>query len=991
MTNNLKSGKSARKKFSNRALGFVRVATVAPRLKVADCQFNAGEIVNAMRKAQARNVEVLVTPELSITGYTCADLFHQTTLLDGAKEALRVILDESHNFDGILFVGLPLALDDKLFNCAVAIRAGIVLGVVPKSYLPNYKEFYEQRWFAVAEVAHSREIEVLGRTVPFGNDLLFASDSVEGLSIAVDVCEDLWAVIPPSSLAALSGATLIVNLSASNELVGKSEYRRDLVVGQSGRLIAGYAYVSSGVDESTTDVVFGGHAMIALDGTLVQEGKRFLREAVLTVADLDIERLRIARISNTSFSESQRKFAKLFPYRKRSFRLSPLAKHAGEVGLLAYVDGQPFVPKDGATLRNRCEDIFNIQVAGLAKRLEKLGSPSVTIGVSGGLDSTLALLVTVKAYDLLGMDRKKIKGYTLPGFGTTSRTKNNAHALMRELGITAQEVDIREMCLAQMIAEGHKPFGIDLVALNDEVQTEYLALVRATAAGAPATSPLQMLVKKFTDRLIAMQATGTELKDLHFENVQARARTKILMDNGFTIGTGDLSELAIGWCTYNGDHMSMYGVNSSIPKTLVKLLVHWAADNQFDGETRATLLDIFNTEISPELLPTDKDGKVVQKTESVVGPYELTDFFLYHMLRNGSRPEKILALAEHATFSTKYSTAQLRKWLRLFITRFFNAQFKRSCLPDGTKVGSISLSPRGDWRMPSDAEASLWLTWAEGDDENGEVKSNAETNNGQSSGGSKSGSAAALPNSKETSMKNRKKVYRVLLRVDIQKGFCPGGNLAVAEGDLVVPIANRLSSEGDYDEVVDSQDFHCKNHGSFASQYHGKRPFVDEVLLNGVVQTLWTDHCEEGTPDADFHPDLNRSMVKKTVQKGRHAGVDSYSAFYDNGKAAAAELKAQYPFLGQSTGLAEYIVAQAMAAGAETIEVDVIGLALDYCVGFSAKDAAGETYLGKPFKVRVIIDGTRAIGNVEAARADLIAHNVEVVDSTAVLPAAAAK
>lgn len=996
MTNHPKSGKSARKKFSNRALGFVRVATVAPRLKVADCQFNAGEIVSAMQKAQTQNVEVLVTPELSITGYTCADLFHQTTLLDGAKEALKVILEASNNFDGIVFVGLPLALDDKLFNCAVAIRAGIVLGVVPKSYLPNYKEFYEQRWFAVAEVAHSKEIEVLGRTVQFGNDLLFTTDSVEGLSIAVDVCEDLWAVIPPSSLAALNGATLIVNLSASNELVGKSEYRRDLVVGQSGRLIAGYAYVSSGVDESTTDVVFGGHAMIALDGSLLQESKRFVREAVLTAADLDIERLRIARISNTSFSESQRRFAKQFPYRKRAFRLTPMGKHADQVGLLAYVDGKPFVPKDGAMLRNRCEEIFNIQVAGLAKRLEKLGSTSVTIGVSGGLDSTLALLVTVKAYDLLGMDRKKIKGYTLPGFGTTSRTKNNAHALMRQLGITAQEVDIREMCLAQMIAEGHKPFGIDLVALNDEVQAEYLALVRATATGAPDTTPPKMMVKKFTDRLIALQATGTELKDLHFENVQARARTKILMDNGFTIGTGDLSELAIGWCTYNGDHMSMYGVNSSIPKTLVKLLVQWAADNQFDGESRATLLDIFNTEISPELLPTDKDGKVVQKTESVVGPYELTDFFLYHMLRNGSRPEKILALAEHATFSTKYSTAQLRKWLRLFITRFFNAQFKRSCLPDGPKVGSISLSPRGDWRMPSDAEASLWLAWAEGDDHNGEVasangKDSTTINNGQSGQRSQLVPIVALTNSKENPMTNRNKVYRVLLRVDIQKGFCPGGNLPVAEGNQIVPLANRLSKEGDYNEVIDSQDFHCKGHGSFASQHPGKKPFVDQVLLNGVLQTLWTDHCEEGTEDADFHPDLDRSMVKKTVQKGRHIGVDSYSAFYDNGKDAVAELKAQYPFLGKSTGLAEYIVAQAIAIGADTIEVDVIGLALDYCVGFSAKDAAGETYLGEPFKVRVILDGTRAIGSVEAACADLVAHGVEVIDSTVVLPAAAAK
>jgi NAD+ synthase (glutamine-hydrolysing) len=977
--NNSSDLKGGRKRpaveLSNRALGFVRVATVSPRLKVADCQFNAAEIVKAMEHAQENNVEVLVTPELSLTGYTCADLFHQTTLIEGARTALQVVLDASEKFEGVVFVGLPLALDDKLYNCAVALRMGVILGVVPKSYLPNYKEFYEQRWFACAEVAHSKEIELFGRTVPFGNDILFSTDSVEGLSIAVDVCEDLWAVIPPSSLAALSGATLIVNLSASNELVGKSEYRRDLVVGQSGRLIAAYAYVSSGVDESTTDVVFGGHGMIALDGSLLQESKRFARETVFTIADVDIERVRMARIVNSSFSESQRKFSKVFPFRKRSFRLSRTPRAASEIGLRAYVDGQPFVPKNGSMLRARCEDIFNIQVAGLAKRLEKLGSPSVTIGVSGGLDSTLALLVTVKAYDLLGISRSKIRGYTLPGFGTTSRTKNNAHALMRQLGITALEVDIREMCLAQMRTEGHKPFGIDLDALNEEVQAEYLAAVRATAAGAKLEDPLKLSVKRFTEKLIALQVGGAELKDLHFENVQARARTKILMDNGFTIGTGDLSELAIGWCTYNGDHMSMYGVNASIPKTLVKLLVHWAAENQFEGEARATLTDIFNTEISPELLPTDKDGKIVQKTESVVGPYELTDFFLYHMLRNGSRPEKILALAKQASFSENYSQAQLHKWLRLFLGRFFNAQFKRSCLPDGPKVGSISLSPRGDWRMPSDAEATLWLAWANGLDDETET-----------------GAQAPKPGSQTSMSKNDKpRVYRVLLRVDIQKGFCPGGNLPVTGGDTIVPLANRLSLEGGYDEVIDSQDYHPKGHGSFASQYAGKKPFVDTVLLSGVSQVLWTDHCEEGTEDADFHPDLNRSMVKKTVQKGRLKEVDSYSAFYDNGKGAAADLKARYPFLGQSTGLAEYIVAQAAAAGCDEVAVDVIGLALDYCVAFSAKDAAGEQFNGKPFSVRVIIDATRAIGDVEAARADLVANKVAVVESSAVLPAPVAK
>lgn len=699
------------KAFSNRSMGLVRVVTATPRAKVGDTVFNLGEIIKAMAHAQKKSADVLVTPELSITLYTCKDLFHQTTLIDGCMAGLKRIVEASENFDGIAFVGAVIPLNDKLYNCAVAVSRGRILGVVPKTYLPNYKEFEEKRWFAPSTATQVKEIQLFGVMVPFGIDQVFTTDSIPGLVIGVDICEDLWGVIPPSSLAALQGANLIVNLSASNELVGKSEYRRDLVVGQSGRLLAAYVYVSSGVDESTTDVVFGAHAIIAENGSTLAESLRFERKAVYTIADVDIERIRVERFTNTTFEESQRIFAKA-PYRRNLFRLGKEAA-ASVTGLVRYVEAHPFVPKNAAKLQARCEDIFNIQVAGLAKRLERIGSKQVTIGVSGGLDSTLALLVTVKAFDLLGWDRKGIKGYTLPGFGTTSRTKGNALSLMRCLGITSLEVDIRDMCMAQMLEEGHKPFGIDLRALYAGAKSEYLAAVRAIASGEPDVEPHQILVKKFTERLIALQATGVELKDLHFENVQARARTKILMDNGFTIGTGDLSELAIGWCTYNGDHMSMYGVNASVPKTLVKFLVRWAAENQFDGETRATLIDICNTEISPELLPTDKDGKVVQKTESVVGPYELTDFFLYHMLRNGSRAEKILFLAEHAQFEATYTVTELRKWLRLFIGRFFNSQFKRSCLPDGPKVGTISLSPRGDWRMPTDGEGTLWLEWAQ--------------------------------------------------------------------------------------------------------------------------------------------------------------------------------------------------------------------------------------------------------------------------------------
>jgi NAD+ synthase (glutamine-hydrolysing) len=586
--------------------------------------------------------------------------------------------------------------------------------VVPKTYIPTYKEFEEYRWFTPSGGISGKEVQLLGRRVPFGIDLLFTTDS--GIVICVDICEDLWASIPPSTLAALAGANIAVNLSASNELIGKSEYRRDLIVEQSARHHLAYTYVSSGVSESTNDTVFGGHAVIAENGSVLQESARFKRESILTVADVDIERLQSERLTNTTYGESQRNFAAIIPnYRRRQFYIGGKALSSAVTGLLRHVDAHPFVPKDPGKLRARCEEIFNIQVQGLIGRLLTANVKQVTIGVSGGLDSTLALLVTVKAFDALGLPRSAIKAYTLPGFGTTNRTKTNAHKLMKELGVTAFEVDIREMCLTQMRAEGHKPFGIDLDNLYKEAKEQFLTAVRASSAAEIVEDLNATMLRKFTDELHKLQASGIELKDLHFENVQARARTKILMDNGFVVGTGDLSECAIGWCTYNGDHMSMYNVNIGVPKTLVKFLVAWAAENQFDGETRATLVDICGTEISPELLPTDKDGKVLQKTESVVGPYELTDFFIYHLLRWGSRPEKILFLAEYAQFDAIYSSQELRSWLRLFIIRFFNSQFKRTCVPNGSKVGGVSLSPRGDLRMPSDAAATLWLKWAEED------------------------------------------------------------------------------------------------------------------------------------------------------------------------------------------------------------------------------------------------------------------------------------
>jgi NAD+ synthase (glutamine-hydrolysing) len=658
--------------------GFLRVAAATPVLRVADCSFNADRILGLMRQAEADGVAVLVFPELSLTGYTCADLFQHSTLQRGALDALEHILRAGADlFSGIAFVGLPLIVDDQLFNCAAVLSRGRLLGVVPKSFIPNYKEFYERRWFAAGANASGCEVSVFGKRIPFGTDLLFTAAGIEGLTVGVEICEDLWTPIPPSSYQALAGATVLVNLSASNEIVGKAAYRRQLVVGQSGRCMAAYVYASCGVWESTTDLVFGGHCLIAENGALLAESPRFQRDDVLLTADVDLDRLRADRIRMNSFGDAQ-----VHPARSRDFE--PISFDIGATGLPGglrrQVDAHPFVPKEGAELRERCEEIFQTQVAGLAKRLEHIGKPATAIGVSGGLDSTLALLVACKTMDALAVPRERILAFTMPGFGTSNRTRDNARALMRLLGVTAREVDIRAMCLEEMKALGHQPFGIPLDGLT---------------------------VEEFTERLHRRPADAGE--QLVFENVQARTRTSLLMNSGFVIGTGDVSEAALGWCTYNGDHMSMYNPNSSIPKTLVKFLVDWAARKEFDGETRRTLLDVVDTLISPELLPLGADGQSAQVTESAIGPYELHDFFLFHFLRYGAPPEKILFLAERARFDCSYTPAELRRWLGVFLRRFFANQFKRSCLPDGPKVGSISLSPRGDWRMPSDAAAKLWL------------------------------------------------------------------------------------------------------------------------------------------------------------------------------------------------------------------------------------------------------------------------------------------
>jgi NAD+ synthase (glutamine-hydrolysing) len=658
---------------------FARLATATPELRVADCGFNVEHILAQLAEADTQGVAVVVFPELCITGYTCADLFQQITLLRSSISGLERIAEFTvEGFAGLAVVGLPLLVDDQLFNCAAVLHRGKVLGVVPKSYLPNYKEFYEARWFSPAGQARSREIPLLSDRVPFGTDLLFTALDSEELVIGVEICEDLWVPSPPSCSQALAGATVLLNLSASNDIIGKAAYRRQLVVGQSGRCLAAYAYAACGVWESTTDLVFGGHSMIAENGTLLAESARFQRKPTLTIADVDLERLRADRIRIGSFAVSGTHAVR--PFRKIGFSLREDSKKGPATGLRRTIDASPFVPKGQEQLRERCEEIFHIQVAGLARRVEQVGSTPLSIGISGGLDSTLALLVVCKTCDTLGQPRDRIRALTMPGFGTTSRTHTNALALMRQLGVTFREVDIRPLCFEEMKAQGYHPFGISLEGIT---------------------------VAELDTQLRHLPADARN--DLGFENVQARMRTSLLMNSGFVIGTGDLSELALGWCTYNADHMSMYNPNVSIPKTLVKFLVDWAARNEFEGPVSETLLDIVATPIAPELLPTDAEGQAVQLTESSIGPYELHDFFLFHALRYGETPSRILFLARHASFSRPYSFAELRQWLGVFLRRFFASQYKRSCLPDGPKVGSISLSPRGDWRMPSDAAVADWL------------------------------------------------------------------------------------------------------------------------------------------------------------------------------------------------------------------------------------------------------------------------------------------
>ena len=632
--------------------GFVKVAAAVPRVKVADCKFNSERLEGLITIAEGKGVQILTFPEMCITGYTCGDLFAQQLLLEQAEMALIQILNSTRQLDIISILGMPVVVNSTVINAAVVIQKGKILGVVPKTYLPNYKEFYEQRWFTSALQVSENSVRLCGQIVPMGNNLLFETAET---TFGIEICEDLWATVPPSSSLALQGAEIIFNLSADDEGIGKHNYLCSLISQQSARCISGYVFSSSGFGESTTDVVFAGNGLIYENGYLLARSERFCMEEQLIINEIDVECIRAERRVNTTFAANKANCPG-----KEAVRISTEFVNSKDLNLTRTFNPHPFVPQ-GNELNSRCEEIFSIQIAGLAQRLLHTGAKTAVIGISGGLDSTLALLVCVMTFDKLGLSRKDILGITMPGFGTTDRTYHNAIDLMNSLGVSIREISIREACIQHF-----KDIGHDL-----------------------------------------------NIHDVTYENSQARERTQILMDIanqtwGMVIGTGDLSELALGWATYNGDHMSMYGVNAGIPKTLVKHLVQWVAENGMDETSKATLLDIVDTPISPELIPADENGEIKQKTEDLVGPYELHDFFLYYFLRFGFRPSKIYFLAQTA-FSGVYDDETIKKWLQTFFRRFFNQQFKRSCLPDGPKVGSISISPRGDWRMPSDASSAAWL------------------------------------------------------------------------------------------------------------------------------------------------------------------------------------------------------------------------------------------------------------------------------------------
>ena len=627
--------------------GFVKVAAVTPDIRVADVEFNKEQICRKMDEAAASGAKIIVFPELCVTGYTCSDLFTQDVLLDHAREVLTEIAAHTRDMDALIFVGAPLAVDGELYNVAAAMNYGKILGVTTKTFLPNYGEFYEMRQFREGP-EKAREIEFDGEMVPFGPNILFTAKQMEHLIVAAEICEDVWSPVPPSIEAVREGATVIVNCSASDETIGKAAYRESLIEGQSARLIAGYIYSNAGEGESTTDLVFGGHNLIAENGTILAESKRF--ENGIIYSEIDVNRLMSERRKNTTFKTAK----------ERTLTRVPFDIEITETELTRVFPSRPFVPSENRERAKRCEEILTIQAMGLKKRLEHTHAKCAVVGISGGLDSTLALLVTAKAFDELGLDRKNIISVTMPCFGTTDRTYNNACKMSLSLGAELREVPIAAAVMQHFKDIGHDP----------------------------------------------------EDHSVTYENSQARERTQVIMDiananGGMVIGTGDMSELALGWATYNGDHMSMYGVNASVPKTLVRHLVQYYADTTDDKELQEVLYDVLDTPVSPELLPP-KDGKIAQKTEDLVGPYELHDFFLYYFLRFGYAPSKIYRIAKYS-FAGEYDDETIYKWLRTFCWRFFAQQFKRSCLPDGPKVGTVALSPRGDWRMPSDACVASWM------------------------------------------------------------------------------------------------------------------------------------------------------------------------------------------------------------------------------------------------------------------------------------------
>ncbi|MCM1449846.1 MAG: NAD(+) synthase [Clostridiales bacterium] len=634
---------------------FYRVASAVPALNVADCNYNTDRLIELTHHLATRGVSMAVFPELSITGYTCGDLFHNDTLLEGALDALQRYVRSLADYPGIIaWVGMPLVRDNQLYNCAVAVQGGKILAVIPKNYLPAYNEFYEKRWW-VSGHDTTGYISLLGADVPFGTDILLSTPG--GVTLSAEICEDLWAPVPPSSIAALNGAQVIANLSASDDLAGKYHRLVNLVKEQSARCGAAYVYSSAGFGESSTDLVFDGKCLIAECGSLLAESERWQRDSHFVIADIDLQAINRDRLHFTTFADCRR--AHYASYRVVTTLDNTPADTAAPEILHPY-SATPFVPSTDSNIDLRATEIINIQTAALSRRLAATHCHTAVIGISGGLDSTLALLVTVNSFDSLNLDRRGIIGVTMPGFGTTGRTYNNALTLMRALGITVREISIVPAVNQHFSDIGHDP----------------------------------------------------AIHDVTYENSQARQRTLLLMDianqeNGMVIGTGDLSELALGWATYNGDHMSMYGVNAGVPKTLVKYLVKWFASRSNNDEERRSLLDIFDTPISPELIPADEHGNITQKTEDLVGPYELHDFFLYHTLRYGRSPRDIYRLALHA-FAGVYDDATVLHWLKVFGRRFFTQQFKRSCMPDGPKVGSVCLSPRGDWRMPSDASRALW-------------------------------------------------------------------------------------------------------------------------------------------------------------------------------------------------------------------------------------------------------------------------------------------